>query len=641
MIYVYLHPAKVVFQAQVNEPTLTTPKELTTIHYDNVTLGSYTALRSGMMMVLGSAAGKDDLGRQRIASAQAATATQFYLPYTPVGTHDGELVVTDNKYITVYEDYRVWAKLPVMGLQDLTGGWKDGYITATGNTLGEGSASSPPPVANAGPGFAGTINSGTGRLVVDLSAANSFVWQVAGPGIATIFQWEIGDGTLTAGTLTSQNISVSFPAGFRYVRLTVTDSKGKFHSKTIPIFARDPANDLTVKHQILSHSITPQGQEISLRLLQPMPNNLLDGCQVMIWEDEPSSPSDRNHMIFIGWHHGENFSRLSQREGVLSDNVLTLLDVAGKMKLLPAFPQRMVNAGALAVISWVLTDYNYWLYTLWYLLYWHSTALEVADLIRMPGGTLDVFHFVEWSSDGGNLFGQVDDCATRVSPDHRLGCDRRGRLILSPDPNIVPYNDRALMSPTAIGYGDEQMLSIQYEGERPPRWNLLRSSAYLATSVYSVDGSGVKYVPMFFCAAPGAVTRGQGGQYTEQPTSIATSQEALNVCEGNRWARMNSPYGQVTFTLLWQTLSSLNDPGQYRWIQIRLLDRTALYGAWLRPFVAGVIYRGLVSRIDVAYEYGRTGLTRTCTITWDAETWSDVPARTTKGAYGGFPDLPS
>lgn len=632
MIYLYLHEPKVVFQAQVNEPAIATPQELTTIHYDNVTLGSYTALRSGMLLTVGSAPLKDDLGRQRVASAQATSATQFYLPYTPVGTHDGELAVTDNKYITVYDDYRVWAKIPVMG--DTVGGWKDGYIGPTTTPFGEGGASLPPPVANGGPGYAATINSGTGRITCTFSAVDSFVWQLSGAGNVTIFQWDVADGTITSGTVSSQQITATFPAGFRYVRLTVTATNGRTHTKTIPVFARDPNNDKTRKHQILSHSITAQGQQIDVRLLEAWPAGFLEGGLVMLWEDEPAAPTDRDHMIFIGWHHNQGYGRSSQRQGVTREARLSLLDVGGKMQKLPAFPQILARAQA-AVLAWFQTDYNYWLYFLWYLLYWHSTALEVADLIRMPGGTLDVFKFVEWAAEQNNLYGQVDDAATRVSPDHRLGCDRKGRLILSPDPNLVPYGDRALMTSTAIGYGDEQLLAIAYEGERPPRYNLLRTSALLSTDNYSTDGEGKLYIPTFHCAAPGAVTRGQGGQEVRNPSSLATSQEALNVVEGNRWARMNSPYGVVRFTLPWKTLGAANDPGRYRWVQLRLATRDA-YGEWLRPFLPDVTYRGLVSRIDVRYSYERTGLSRTCDVTWTAETWSDIPAVTTAGPNGGF-----
>lgn len=48
--------------------------------------------------------------------------------------------------------------------------------------------------------------------------------------------WDVKDGTITVGTAASERITATFPPGFRWVDLTVTDSNGATHTKHIPVF---------------------------------------------------------------------------------------------------------------------------------------------------------------------------------------------------------------------------------------------------------------------------------------------------------------------------------------------------------------------------------------------------------------------
>lgn len=49
--------------------------------------------------------------------------------------------------------------------------------------------------------------------------------------------WDVDDGTITVGTTTTQNITATFPEGFRWITLTVTDSNGVAGWRRIPIWA--------------------------------------------------------------------------------------------------------------------------------------------------------------------------------------------------------------------------------------------------------------------------------------------------------------------------------------------------------------------------------------------------------------------
>src|SRR4030095_4934755 len=140
--YVYMHKPVAVFRAQVTMPgTITYPRDF--LIYDGVTLGAAGNVGYPMTLLLGTAAGLDDLGRQRVR--KNADATHIYLGRFSQGIHDGELNVQDNAYITVLEDYRVWARLPYINLA--TGEiYKD-------SDFDDANAAYPRPIANGGACF--------------------------------------------------------------------------------------------------------------------------------------------------------------------------------------------------------------------------------------------------------------------------------------------------------------------------------------------------------------------------------------------------------------------------------------------------------------------------------------------------------
>ncbi len=332
----YLHNPQVVLAARVNQP-IAAEYPIEFVVYKGVTAGSLGAIKPGMTVMIGTTPGGDQLGRQRVRSVNGAGATSIviWVGRSSRGTHDGELTLTDNAYVAVLEEYRVWAKIPYI---DPDGGiFKDGHLDVGEHTT------NPPPVANCGAGFAATINATTSLIQVLFNGQSSFA--VADGATITTYAWLIKDGTLTAGTLASNNITATFPAGFRYVELTVSDSNGNSHRAVCPVYARDPANDTSfAEFDIDSHRATETGQTMSISILADMPRaTYFDGCLAMIWEREPSGTADRDHMLILGWLDTENATIGAGRTGLLRDTTLTILDVAARLDMLPGFPQSIAD----------------------------------------------------------------------------------------------------------------------------------------------------------------------------------------------------------------------------------------------------------------------------------------------------------
>lgn len=583
----------VVFAASVAGSSFSYP--LTFIPYDTVTVGGAGNLLAGRTVMVGTAPGLDNLGRQRIRSG--STTIQIKVGRSSRGVLPGELNLSGGAFITVLDLYEVWSRPVYTGPPDALGEailYKDGDISVADWT------DQTPPVANAGPAYCATID-GSGTITVSLLGSASIA--TATGATISAYNWGIADGTLLGGyTLSSPDISLRFPPGFRYVSLQVTDSNGKIHTAFVPIFARDPAHDLSLSgFSILNHEITHEGQQIEIALLEPLPvGNYPDGTLVMIWDGEPTGGAQRTQQIFTGWHYADPSRFAGQREGLESDTTLVCIDVARKLMTLPGLPQ-LVQNDALPD-SWTeMFDAKVAKY-LHYLLHWHSTALTVADYL--PAAALSTIPFGALSSDGGTLWEQVSGLAEKVIPDYRLTCNRRGQLLVVADPILQPVGSRS--STVQFSYDLDDYASVDYLYTRPPRLAFQRSGAILAGSSATVFGT-------IFCVAPGAIPS-QGAAQIVIGEKLAIDQGSFNDCEGNRYARQNARYGRLQVVLASGEDSSLRalEAASLQWVRLTLPSNRRG-----RSFAAT---RGLVWQINIRYQLEREGMVREVSFEWEPET---------------------
>lgn len=87
------------------------------VTYDRVSTGAHTDIRAEMMVLLGTSAGADDLGRARVR--KAATSDTIFVGWASFGRGEGELHVQYDAYITVYDLYKPWTKTPRIDSNDV------------------------------------------------------------------------------------------------------------------------------------------------------------------------------------------------------------------------------------------------------------------------------------------------------------------------------------------------------------------------------------------------------------------------------------------------------------------------------------------------------------------------------------------
>lgn len=583
--------------------------------FDTVTLGAYTDVLPDMTLLLGTSEGADDLGRVRVK--YLASSVAIPIPRTSQGIEDGQLSIQDNAYITVLDDYRVWAKIPYF---DLDNGfdYKDGNIPVGIYNVDI------PPVSNCGPGTADLIDPDTEVITVELPGdAINTSFAVADGATITTYAWDVADGTITVGTAADDVITATFPAGFRWVTLTVTDSNGQPHTSKCPILAIDPADDPRIKGFQVTQNLQEGGQTLDIDVFEDLPRSSYpDGTLVMFWHDWPSSPDDRSHMKFIGWLDTENYNIGRSKVGVIRKTKLHAVDIAGRLKQLPGFPQALYREEELddegnTVSPWSYMpslDMNKALY---YLLFWHSTALELGDFVLPSDG--DDYDTMRLDSGANSLFSQVDEMAKKTVPDHYLTCNSKGQMVVQRDWMLDDVGDRPAIAPI-ITESDWNDLQIEYN--RHPKVHVLRSGAILSSTDW-VDVDGEDTLPLVFSVAPSnAYAFSQGLGEVAENEGLALSQDDLNKSEGHRYALLNSRWGQFTFNDPTAIDFWDYEPALFGRVQLNV---GAAYAAQRGlPFTQAV---GKIKSVSANYVAGKKGMFLNVRVTFQKEE-SGFPAIT-------------
>lgn len=609
----YIHQPTPLFKARVNMSSVSYP--IMELKYDGVTLGSYTDIPFDATLTLGTTEGGDDLGRVRVQKPEHTSDT-IYIARTSLGVEDGTLDVQDDAYITVWDDFRVWAKIPYFDMEDLDAGndYKDGDIPVGDNLTNI------PPVANAGPPWAGVIDPDTELITVTFpqdGIQNSFA-MAEGASIVS-YSWDVKDGTITVGTASDPVITATFPAGFRYVALTVTDSNGKMHTTRTPVLAIDPApaNDKRIKHWKGSQRLTITGISLDLEIFDELPReNYPDGSLVLLWWDNNHSPEDRTHIKFYGWLDNEDSSVGRKKTGLVKSTQLHCVDVAGRLDKLPGFPQALSRTEEESPWSYMPNlDMSK---SLHYLLFWHSTAINLVDFILpVDGGDYEAMRL---DASGATLLQQVASQSAKMVPDHFLTCNSRGQMNFLRDWRLDDVSDRPAVYHTIT---EDNWNNLQVSYNRHPKVHVLRSGAILSSTDWVDDGAGNDTLPLVFSIAPGgAGAFGQGTSEQTENEGLALSQEDLNKAEGHRYAMLNARYGPFSFEDPTGNLFWNYEPGLLRRIQLNIgADKAAQRGL---DFTEAA---GMVKEITLQYEASKQGTVVNVSATWEKET-SGYPALT-------------
>lgn len=579
--YLYVDRPPAVFKARINQAAFSYP--LTQLSFDGVTVGAYTDVTKNMTVLVGTSEGADDLGRTRVR--KAATSSVLYIGESSQGTHDGEVNPQDDAYITVLEEYRLWT-IPPRIADDGTN-YKDYDIPYTEG--GRNYGSRPGPIANGGPWRAALVDPDTGVAAFDFSASDSLA---VSPGSAiSTYAWDVGDGTITTGTSSSQDITATFPAGRRYVDLTVTDDNGDsrtHHILTVALDADDATWKPITRFEIVEQRLTREGGALTAIIHQDLPPATYpDGCAVIYFEEEVyggtagslAGPSTVGGVKFVGWHDTQSESPRMTLQGLERGTELRCISTAAAMRRRNILPQEVLDDDTPS--SWRQMDTFTTGRFMMYQLAWHSTVLDVAPFVLEALGSA----YPGLSVAASTLWDQVQEIAGSLG--QVLTCDQRGVLRVLDDPMLQDSGSRT--STVIISLDGDDYGAYTLEQDRHPR-------QYWMAGEGQTTGAAVSDI---YCRAPG-LAPGQGAERIDMAQQLVASQTALNARIGHAYARANSPWlpGRVSLV---HTGDAGIDPALLEWVEWTVASNTNRRGLALTD------ERCLPSEVAIRHSLDRQG----------------------------------
>jgi hypothetical protein len=563
-------PRTPVFQAQVNGAALTDAVTLGAIavNFDNVTLGAFGDIIPGMSLDFGTAAGLRNIGTVRVR--ETATASQIKIAETSLG----KIPIVDNCFITIVDEFRPWQVMPRLVGTKINGSayvnsfveyhdYDDSYTDQNGdiepkaNVVRDFDSNGDPLPYRA----AGYVDAGETFRTVELSANAS---EAFAPGaIITDVLWDVKDGTITVGSTTTANITVTFPATttFRYCTLRVEDSNGTFHTMRFPIWVHDEENPPITRFKV-TNDTRSEGREVTFDVLgdenEVTTAVIPKGTLVVYWEiaefgDEEEQP---DHYIdqFMGW--------------ITQDTVLLRLyqsrysmNVAGPVYWLGHFDSfaqtlhqatankwyRIVNLTMDRVTHYVLRSY--------------CNILSLVNLY--PTGLLEVALAEDIKK--GTVWDQLVELlkAARMSG---VGCDSMGAIWMRRHYSYLEQTDRdarvKVIELTPDKWADAQGVEITIE-------NTAKTGIVNGAGSTIVSGKS----KLYNSKAPGNVPDEAGGTedmpFQRLPT--VDTQLVLNQLTGHHEARTNNREPEKSIALVgnydilepcWNEPITLTDPAE-------------------------------------------------------------------------------
>lgn len=360
-VYVSACPNEVIYSARVNQASFTS--SFAQVTYDGGA-GTLADVRPGHTVILSHI---NDVSKGYFVGRirKTPTGTIFYINETSAP-------VADNDYIFIIDDFKIWDKLgrQVSGVQ-----YHDYDITFR-QLL--------PLIYNLRSGYADWVDPDIGVLSLDLTALT--LAATSGASIMAV-EWDVADGTITAGDTDEISITVEFEPGFRWIHFTATDTGSRSITRHIPIWAHHPD---TYPPQLLDAG-SPQtsgdvasGFDASLAAYSGL-DDLLDNTLIVAWagderyQDGTASLTGDN-ITFVGRiRKRDSTSRADETASIDGDVQLTLESPLTQLVRIEQLPYEMLNKTSTPTAFGQIRDMTLWRGIV-YLLSECSTFLELHSL---------------------------------------------------------------------------------------------------------------------------------------------------------------------------------------------------------------------------------------------------------------------
>ncbi len=533
--YLAVTPLGLVFQASLNAPAASWG--LQTLPFDNVTFGAWGDVNAPMTMWVYASDGTTYKGKIRVRGITAASILVM-------ANYDIEWV--DNDILKVYYIYEPWSYPTNMdGDTDPTTYFRDWDLTYPP----AGKPSAFWPKANAGVAFAHFLND-SGHVDVPFPGSQSFGF--AGATIST-YLWDIEDGAFQVGGAGTADITARFSqTGFRYVKLVVTDSGGLNGQQFVPVWTfgggyqpyqceiksrslevRD--GELTVdcfEQDLTDEDIFPGAQVVLFS------REYIDGSEVSIDTDFGAEFASRRQMRFVGWILEDTIVWDSER-GSVTFSVGTIGKVADQMPGYGTFIKDVEDTPT----TWHEAQGLTVRMAVWQILRWHCNLHELIHMELWDYSSTDPTPDL-----GGREFSvapplkQIESSLLfRRGVFAYLGCSRWSSIHILTDPQMLHYDERALI--TVIT--ELTAVDVYTEGH---------AEKLTRPRISHVFGGGIAYdgtvATPFRSRTPGLIGR-ESGRKERAENLIIVNQDDLNDLLGRLLGKRSNPWEDMPLETMW------------------------------------------------------------------------------------------
>lgn len=566
-VYLSLCPNATIYSARINQTSFASA--FAQITYDTGS-GTLADVLPGMTVLLSKTNDPDKAywaGRVR----KAPTSTLLYINESSIGD------AANDDYIFILNDFRLWDKL----------GRESGGVLLMDYDVAFSRL--PPVIHNLPSAYAGWIDTGTSALEISFSAS-----AFAADSGATIssWSWSIADGTLQSGSLTTANPVVRFPAGFRWISLTVTDSGSRTTTRRIPIWAHSTAYppQLLAAEDLRVSATVEGGYSATVTAFDGV-SSVLDNTLVVSWSADRyqtgAGAFTGNNLLIVGRIRTQtDTARAVDDAGVQAELRYGIEGPLDQLSRLQQLPYEFITASSPTKWGQVvnLTPWRACVLQL----HMSSTFLTLHSLSF--DSTADTFRFPGFVTEGSNVLSALNDLAGAINAAVQM--DAAGRAQIVRDARMLETGDRAAL-PTVADWTTADVLDLSLDRDTVETVGFLEADG----GAYSTTGGTI--TPVLSLAPGVAQGAGEGsaqlsGQVLAANQSKALAELELNRRAGHAYAKAQ-PVDRLTVThpdgYHWLT------PAADQWYRFNLGSTLLVGGAAIDPLA-----RWLLVAINISHD---------------------------------------
>lgn len=503
-VYVSVCPSTTIYSARVNQATFTA--SFAQVTYDGGS-GTLADVVDGMTVLISHTNDRTAAfftGRVR----KAPGAATLYINETSAN-------IQDNDYIFVVEDFAIRDKLGRM----VSGVLKHDYEI--------GFRQLPPVIYNLKSAYVDWVTGASYQIAF----APLAVAATSGATIST-WAWDVGDGTITVGSTSTQNITATFPAGFRHVYLTVTDSGNRTATRKIPVWAHSaayPPQLLTAGNLQVSANVA-SGVDATITGYANV-DAILDNTLLVAWAAEEvyqdaSGPITGDNIVFVGRiRKHTDTTRTDELFALDSERQYTIEGALTQLARIEQLPYEMLNK-ATPTLFGQITNMTLWRGIV-YLLAECSTFLDLHSLKFIE--TTNTF-LAPTRNPVGNILNAVNDLAGSVNSAMQMNYN--GSAEITYDARMLSTANRAALV-TVANWTASDIIDIQHDHSHVRTVGRLKSTGGAYNSVSNLYAT-------FESIAPGVAQ-----DYPEGTGSLDRQVLTANVAGGVAQSELNTRAGNA------------------------------------------------------------------------------------------------